>query len=80
MNNENDPIPTLPPESWGFVHPGGEVHIVSTGDVVSCPGQDDDTDSQCTDLTVPSLLDSDVLKHLGPYNDILVGTIFCGTI
>lgn len=77
MNNEIDPIPTVPGRFLGFQHPAGEVHIVSSDDVVSCPGPDDGTDAQCTDLTVPNVLDGDILDHLGPYEGIYIGTIFC---
>lgn len=77
MNNEIDPIPTVPGRFLGFEHPAGEVHIVSSSDVVSCPGPDDGTDAQCSDLMVPNVLDGDLLDHLGPYEGIYIGTIYC---
>lgn len=80
MNNKYDPVPILPGRFLGFVHPGGEVHVVPeflSSEVVSCPGQDDATDADCTIQTVPNIAESDILDHLGPYNGIMVGTIFC---
>ncbi|OBZ71698.1 Lipase [Grifola frondosa] len=77
INNESDLIPIVPGRFLGFQHPHGETHIVSEGDVVSCPGDDDATDSQCTIQTVPNVFDGDILDHLGPYGGIFIGTIFC---
>jgi len=77
VNNEKDPIPIVPGRFLGFEHPHGEVHIISPGDAVSCPGDDDATDSECTIATVPNIADSDLLDHLGPYQGIYIGTIFC---
>ncbi|CCM03519.1 uncharacterized protein FIBRA_05653 [Fibroporia radiculosa] len=80
MNNEKDPIPIVPGRFLGFEHPETEVHIVSEADnnVVACPGNDDATDAQCTIMTVPNVLDGDILDHLGPYpGGIYIGTIYC---
>jgi len=77
INNESDPIPTVPGRFLGFSHPHGEIHIVKAGDAVACPGDDDATDSQCTISTVPNIIESNILDHLGPYNDVHIGTIFC---
>ncbi|KAI0057779.1 alpha/beta-hydrolase [Artomyces pyxidatus] len=77
VNNEQDLIPIVPGRFLGFEHPHGEVHILSPGDAVSCPGDDDATDSQCTIQSVPNILDGDILDHLGPYQGIYIGTIFC---
>ncbi|KAI0947160.1 hypothetical protein AcV7_009658 [Taiwanofungus camphoratus] len=77
VNNEKDPIPIVPGRFMGFQHPHGEVHIVSPGDVVSCPGDDDAVDPQCTIMTVPNIVESDLLNHLGPYQGIYIGTVFC---
>ena len=38
VNNEKDPIPTVPGRFLGFSHPAGEVHLNSPGNAVSCPG------------------------------------------
>ena len=44
VTNQNDPVPTLPPEVLGFQHPSGEVHITkvsgTTASAISCPGQE----------------------------------------
>jgi hypothetical protein len=39
INNQQDPIPILPSEFLGYVHPSGEVHIQDSGDWLSCPGE-----------------------------------------
>ncbi|KAJ6621868.1 Alpha/Beta hydrolase protein [Mycena sp. CBHHK59/15] len=79
VNNENDLVPTVPGRFLGFVHPQGEIHIVddSTGDIVACPGNDDATDAKCQIKTVPSILSGNIINHLGPYNGIFIGSIFC---
>ncbi|KAI0336577.1 alpha/beta-hydrolase [Cubamyces sp. BRFM 1775] len=77
VNNEKDPIPIVPGRFLGFQHPHGEVHIVQPGEAVSCPGDDDATDSQCTIETVPNITEGNILNHLGPYEGIYIGTIFC---
>ncbi|KZT12053.1 alpha/beta-hydrolase [Laetiporus sulphureus 93-53] len=80
MNNMKDPIPIVPGRSLGFEHPETEVHVVSEADndVVACPGNEDATDADCTIMTVPNILDSDILDHLGPYpGNIYIGTIYC---
>ncbi|KAI6039317.1 Alpha/Beta hydrolase protein [Pisolithus marmoratus] len=77
INNEKDPIPIVPGISLGFSHVHGEVHIVEPNYAVSCPGDDDATDADCTIMTVPNVFDSNVLDHFGPYQGIYVGTFFC---
>lgn len=77
INNEKDVIPIVPGRGLGFAHPHGEVHIVSPGDAVSCSGDDDATDQECTISTVPNIFVGDILNHLGPYEGISIGTIFC---
>lgn len=77
INNERDPIPIVPGISMGFSQVHGEVHIVDPDYVVSCPGNDDATDADCTIMTVPNVFDSDILDHLGPYQGIYIGTLFC---
>ncbi|KAF8831785.1 hypothetical protein HHX47_DHR1001030 [Lentinula edodes] len=42
-----DLIPIVPGRALGYEHPAGEIHILSPGDAVSCPGDDDATDSEC---------------------------------
>ncbi|KAI0040867.1 alpha/beta-hydrolase [Auriscalpium vulgare] len=77
VNNEDDVIPIVPGRFLGFSHPHGEVHILSAGNAVSCPGDDDATDAQCTISSVPNVLDGNIIDHLGPYQGIYIGTIFC---
>ena len=77
INNEHDLIPIVPGRFLGFKHPHGEIHIVSPGNAVSCSGDDDSSDTKCTIKTVPNILDGNVLNHLGPYEGINLGTLFC---
>ncbi|KAF8893961.1 Alpha/Beta hydrolase protein [Infundibulicybe gibba] len=77
VNNELDIVPIVPGRFLGFAHPHGEVHIISPGSAVSCPGEDDATDSQCQIESVPNILEGNILNHLGPYEGIYIGTIFC---
>ncbi|TFK44798.1 alpha/beta-hydrolase [Crucibulum laeve] len=77
VNNEKDIVPIVPGRFLGFSHPHGEVHIISPGNAVSCSGDDDATDSQCQIETVPNILVGNILDHLGPYEGINIGTIFC---
>ncbi|VDC05154.1 unnamed protein product [Peniophora sp. CBMAI 1063] len=64
VTHANDPVPRVPPTAFDYVHPSGEVHIISSSQTVSCPGQENDN---CSDGN--SLLDSSVDDHLGPYFD-----------
>lgn len=77
INNEQDPIPIVPGRALGYAHPHGEVHIVSPGNAVACSGDDDASDSKCTISSVPNIFESNILNHLGPYQGIYIGTIFC---
>ncbi|KAG8214552.1 Alpha/Beta hydrolase protein [Butyriboletus roseoflavus] len=40
-------------------------------------GDDDATDAQCTIKTVPDIFGGDILNHLGPYQGIYIGTVYC---
>ncbi|KAG1751228.1 Alpha/Beta hydrolase protein [Suillus lakei] len=77
INNEKDIVPIVPGRFMGFSHVQGEVHIVSDGDAVQCPGDDDATDALCTIKSVPDIFVGDILDHLGPYQGIYIGTIYC---
>ncbi|EGN98358.1 hypothetical protein SERLA73DRAFT_161166 [Serpula lacrymans var. lacrymans S7.3] len=77
INNEKDIVPIVPGRFLGFSHVQGEVHIVAPDYAVECPGDDDATDSQCTIMTVPNIADGDILNHLGPYQGIYIGSIYC---
>lgn len=67
ITHKDDPVPLVPPQFLGYVHPSGEVHIVSTDDAsgnatqtVACPGRENEN---CQDGN--SLLKSSVSDHLG---------------
>jgi hypothetical protein len=81
INNDSDLIPIVPGRFLGFEHPVGEVHITSDdstqGTWYGCSGEDDATDSQCEISSVPNIFEGNILDHLGPYNGIYIGTIFC---
>ena len=77
INNEKDIIPIVPGRSLGFAHPHGEIHIISPGEAVSCSPDDDATDADCTISTVPDVFDGNILNHLGPYEGVFIGTLFC---
>lgn len=38
INNQEDPIPVLPPTSIGYHQPSGEIHIQDSGVWDACPG------------------------------------------
>ncbi|KAG1745924.1 Alpha/Beta hydrolase protein [Suillus paluster] len=77
VNNKKDIVPIIPGREMGFSHVGGEVHIISFGNAVECPGDDDATDAHCTIMSVPNILEGDILDHMGPYQGIHIGTIYC---
>ncbi|KAN0132757.1 alpha/beta-hydrolase [Lactarius tabidus] len=72
INNQRDPIPILPSEFLGYVHPSGEVHIQDSGDWLSCPGQDNPS-TDCIVGAVPGVIESNLTNHDGPYNGIVMG-------
>ncbi|KIK63522.1 hypothetical protein GYMLUDRAFT_57220 [Collybiopsis luxurians FD-317 M1] len=77
IDNMKDLIPIVPGRSLGYQHPAGEIHILSPGDAVSCPGDEDATDADCQIEYVPNIFDGNIIDHLGPYEGIYIGTIFC---
>lgn len=67
ITNQNDPVPTVPPQFLGYVHPQGEVHIAkanATGatETVACPGTENENCSEGN-----SLFHVSVANHIGPY-------------
>ncbi len=70
INNKKDPIPIVPGRFMGFAHPAGEVHIQDdSGSLwVSCPGHDNPS-RLCSVGDVPNVIQSNILDHLGPYDD-----------
>ncbi|GLB38530.1 putative alpha beta-hydrolase [Lyophyllum shimeji] len=77
VNNEKDLVPIIPGRFLGFVHPQGEIHLLSKGRAVACAGQDNANDAQCQIETVPNVLEGNILNHLGPYEGVFIGTPFC---
>ncbi|KAF7365038.1 Lipase-3 domain-containing protein [Mycena venus] len=79
VNNENDLVPIVPGRFLGFAHPQGEIHIVDddTKEIVACPGNDNADEEKCQIKTVPSILSGNIIHHLGPYNGIFIGSLFC---
>lgn len=72
INNKEDPIPILPGEFLGYVHPSGEVHIEDSGEWANCPGQDNPS-TQCSTGDVPTLAQGDLDDHDGPYDGVEMG-------
>ncbi|KAF8493037.1 lipase class 3 family protein [Russula emetica] len=70
FNNKKDPIPVVPGRFLGFAHPAGEVHIQndSGNSWFSCPGHDNPS-QLCSVGDVPNVIQSNILDHLGPYED-----------
>ena len=77
INNDHDLVPIIPGRGLGFSHPHGEIHITSPGNAVACSDNDNASDSKCTIKTVPNIFFGNVLDHLGPYEGIFLGTLFC---
>ncbi|CAE6496739.1 unnamed protein product [Rhizoctonia solani] len=76
VTNKKDVIPILPGRFLGFRHSSGEKHIKSKGKWYACEGQDN-TSSDCSIGEVPNILKGNLIDHLGPYEDIWVGTLSC---
>ncbi len=72
INNEEDPVPILPPMLWGFHHPAGEVHIQDSGAWDACPGQDNPS-TLCIVGDVPTILEGNTSDHDGPYDGVTMG-------
>lgn len=68
--NDNDIVPHLPPEDFGFEHPSGEVWITSAGGSTYdfCPGQEDEN---CANSV--SVFDYSTSPHDGPYAGVTMG-------
>jgi len=76
ITHDYDPIPIVPGRFLGFVHPDGEIHIEDNNAWMACAGEDN-TDPQCSTGAVPNIFESDIIDHLGPYNGVWMGTIYC---
>ncbi|KAF8718982.1 hypothetical protein AX14_011606 [Amanita brunnescens Koide BX004] len=77
VNNKKDPIAISPGQFLGFSHPHGEIHILSRGKAVACSGDDNTTDPDCIISTESTVFQGNIFDHLGPYEGIYIGTIFC---
>ncbi len=71
INNKHDPVPVIPPMSFRYHHPSGEIHIEESGDWVECPGQDNPS-THCIVGAVPNILSGNLDDHVGPYNGIFI--------
>lgn len=71
ITNQDDPVPIVPPKTFGYRHPAGEVHINKVDangqatDVVACDGQENENCSDGNNL----IKDFSISNHLGPYFD-----------
>ncbi|KAF8073615.1 Alpha/Beta hydrolase protein [Lyophyllum atratum] len=77
VNNDKDLVPIIPGRFLGFVHPQGEIHLLSKGNAVACAGQDNADDDKCQIETVSNILKGNIIDHLGPYEGVFIGTPFC---
>ncbi|KAJ8518299.1 hypothetical protein ONZ45_g4609 [Pleurotus djamor] len=88
ITNQNDIVPTVPPQKLGYQHPQGEVHIKKVDasgnavDVVACPGQENKNclggDSILRTIKVGFGLSTAIENHSGPYLDnISFGSAEC---
>ncbi|KAJ6592807.1 hypothetical protein B0H19DRAFT_918419 [Mycena capillaripes] len=77
VNNENDLVPIVTGRFWGFFHPQGEIFRIRYWQIVACPGNDNADEGKCQIKTVPSVLSGNIIHHLGPYNGIFIGSVFC---
>ncbi|KAL0057375.1 hypothetical protein AAF712_015984 [Marasmius tenuissimus] len=75
ITNQDDPVPRVPPRLFGYQHPSGEVHIKSVNpggqatDVVTCEGQENESDGCSSGNSALDVLKLDVPNHKGPYFD-----------
>ncbi|KAG8984452.1 hypothetical protein FRB90_005319 [Tulasnella sp. 427] len=77
VTHEQDPIPIVPGRLMGFAHPQGELHqSLLDGNWYNCPGSDN-TDLRCSTGAVANILVGNIVDHLGSYNGIWLGTIYC---
>lgn len=72
INNQVDPIPIVPGRRLGYAHPSGEVHIKDDESWNFCGGQDNPSDG-CEIGDTPSIIFSNILNHLGPYDGVMMG-------
>ncbi|KAG8926825.1 hypothetical protein FRC02_008636 [Tulasnella sp. 418] len=76
INNDSDPIPIVPGRGLGFAHPDGEIHINDDLSWNACSGQDN-TDESCSTGHVDNIFIGNIIDHLGSYNGVWIGSIYC---
>ncbi|CUA74267.1 Lipase [Rhizoctonia solani] len=76
ITNLEDDIPIVPGRGLGYHHFSGEKHIKSTGVWNACAGQDN-TSTDCSTGAVENIFVGNVVDHLGPYEGVWIGTIYC---
>jgi len=73
VNNQEDPVPTLPGIFLGFHHPQGEKHIqddITTW--LACSGNDN-PDQRCSTGDVSNIFEGKLSDHDGPYDGVTMG-------
>jgi hypothetical protein len=75
VTNQRDLIPIVPGRFLGFHHSHGEIHR-KDNTWSACAGQDN-TDPACTTGYVENIFVGNILDHLGPYEGVYLGNIFC---
>ncbi|KAG9120249.1 hypothetical protein FRC07_004332 [Ceratobasidium sp. 392] len=76
ITNLKDLIPIVPGRGLGYHHNTGEKHIKSTSVWNACAGQDN-TSTDCSTGAVPNIFVGNIIDHLGPYEGVWVGSIYC---
>lgn len=62
MTNKKEIVVLVPPRKLGYQHPSNEVHIRGNGNLVECPGQENENCSHGV-----SLFDGNIEDHLGAF-------------
>lgn len=73
---QQDLVPIVPGRFLGYHHISGEIHIQDNGAWLACSGQDN-TDAKCSTGDVGNILEGSIIDHLGPYNGVWMGTLYC---
>ncbi|CAE6496686.1 unnamed protein product [Rhizoctonia solani] len=76
ITNIEDVIPIVPGRFLGYHHFSGEKHIKYTGIWNACGGQDN-TSEDCSIGSVPTVLQGNLIDHLGPYEGVWISTLSC---
>jgi hypothetical protein len=76
ITHAHDPIPIVPGRFLGYHHPHGEIHIDDNAKWNACAGQDN-TDAECSTGEVSNVLVGNIVDHLGSYDGVWIGTIYC---